>query len=137
MRVETKDGGDGVRCWNTQAIQRYADRIDERELHLTQHNPDLRVTPGRLLCYGCEVMEYDYGTKCTAQLTRTCYSVNGEVAPRSEDAAGSLLEIEGFVTRVQAQTEATSPATVRVPSQTDGSEPKRAGLRALFSRTGP
>ena len=71
MRVETKDGGDGVRCWNVAAIRSYADQINQKEARLSGANPDLLVMPGLLKCYGCEVMEYDYGIKCTATLTRT------------------------------------------------------------------
>ena len=71
MRVEVKTGGDGVRCWNVAAIQSYAQATNEREAQLAQRNPDLTVKPGVVSCYGCEVMEYDYGIKCTARLTRT------------------------------------------------------------------
>lgn len=99
MRVEVKTGGDGVRCWNVAAIQTYAQATNEREAQLSQRNPDLTVKPGVVSCYGCEVMEYDYGIKCTARLTRTRYLVEGELAPRSEDAAASLSEIPGLLTR--------------------------------------
>ena len=64
-------------------------RSNEREALLAQRNPDLTVKPGVVSCYGCEVMEYDYGIKCTARLTRTRYLVEGELAPRSEDATGA------------------------------------------------
>jgi hypothetical protein len=153
MRVGTKDGGDGVRCWNREAIARYADQVNSREAQVAQANPDVVVLPGRLVCYGCEVMEYDYGIKCTASLTRTRYAVKGETEPRTEDAAGSLLEIEGLLGRapsgVQPQpvgarqpAPASSPAGATAASTTTGApaaasapgEPKRGGLRGLFGR---
>ena len=96
MRVGTKDGGDGVRCWNREAVTRYVDQVNAREAQVAQANPDVVVLPGRLVCYGCEVMEYDYGIKCTASLTRTRYAVRDETEPRAEDAVGSLREIEGL-----------------------------------------
>ena len=111
MRVEVKTGGDGVRCWNVAAIQTYAQTMNEREALLAQRNPDLTVKPGVVSCYGCEVMEYDYGIKCTARLTRTRYLVEGELAPRSEDATGaSLSEISGLLTRAPDDVKPEGPA---------------------------
>src|SRR3712207_7121413 len=81
MHVGIKEGGDGVRCWNRQAVTAYAEQVNRREAQIAQQNPDVVVLPGRLVCYGCEVMEYDYGIKCTAQLTRTRYAVRGETEP--------------------------------------------------------
>ena len=118
MRVEVKSGGDGVRCWNVAAISAYAKAADERESLLAQRNPDLTVKPGLVMCYGCEVMEYDYGIKCTARLTRTRYLVEGELAPRSEDAAGaSLSEIPGLLTRApdDVKPEAPAPSSTEAP----------------------
>ena len=153
MRVGIKDGGDGVRCWNRDAVMAYADQVNSREAQIAQQNPDVVVLPGRLVCYGCEVMEYDYGIKCTAQLTRTRYAVKGETEPRAEDAAGSLLEVPGLQSRapseVQAQPTAarsSTPASA-APTSTEpasssaaaagahpATETRRGGLRGLFGR---
>ena len=144
MRVGTKDGGDGVRCWNREAVTRYAERVNAREAQVAQANPDVVVLPGRLVCYGCEVMEYDYGIKCTASLTRTRYAVRDETEPRAEDAVGSLQEIEGLRERapsdVQAQpvavqqtAPAARPAGATSPAPAAATESKR-GLRGLFGR---
>ncbi|HEY5820452.1 MAG TPA: hypothetical protein VIT20_00660 [Propionibacteriaceae bacterium] len=132
MRVETKDGGDGVRCWNVEAVKAYADGVNEKEQSLAQRNPDLVLVPGRLWCYGCEVMEYDYGIKCTAQLTHTLYTIPDEIAPRKADAAGSLGEIPGLATLAPPEVTVAAPATPE-PSAAGG-QGKRAGLRSLFGR---
>ena len=147
MRVGIKDGGDGVRCWNREAVLAYADQVNSREAQIAQRNPDVVVLPGRLICYGCEVMEYDYGIKCTAQLTRTRYTVQGETEPRAEDAAGSLLEVPGLQSRAPSDVQ-PEPAAARqsAPSPSPAStssvagahaaqpESKRSGLRGLFGR---
>ncbi len=96
MQNDIRAGGDGVACWNTHAIGTYVAGINDREARLTTNNPDLVAKPGRISCYGCEVQEYGYGTRCTAQLTRTYYLVTGEIPPRAADAAGSLQEIPGL-----------------------------------------
>ena len=157
MRVGIKDGGDGVRCWNRDAVMAYADQVNSREAQIAQQNPDVVVLPGRLLCYGCEVMEYDYGIKCTAQLTRTRYAVQGETEPRAEDAVGSLLEVPGLKGRapsgVEAEPVAARPAAAapggasspgpasssaptpgRAPAHPGADGAKRSGLRGLFGR---
>ena len=145
MRVEVKTGGDGVRCWNVAAIQTYAQTMNEREALLAQRNPDLTVKPGVVSCYGCEVMEYDYGIKCTAQLTRTRYAVQGETEPRAEDAAGSLLEIPGLLTRAPSEVEpepanagqttaSSGPPATSAGAHATAPESKRSGLRGLFGR---
>ena len=156
MHVGIKDGGDGVRCWNRQAVTTYVEQVNRREAQIAQQNPDVVVLPGRLVCYGCEVMDYDYGIKCTAQLTRTRYAVQGETEPRAEDAAGSLLEVEGLRSRapgdVQPEpTPARQPAAVHqsassaAPGAAAAAQPpssgahapaetKRSGLRGLFGR---
>ena len=77
MRVETKAGGDGVVCWNVEPITAYVQEVNEQESRLARDNPDLVVKPGFLKCYGCEVQEYDYGVRCTAELKRTLYAVEG------------------------------------------------------------
>jgi hypothetical protein len=149
MRVGIKDGGDGVRCWNREAVLAYADQVNSREAQIAQRNPDVVVLPGRLVCYGCEVMEYDYGIKCTAQLTLTRYAVEGETEPRAEDAAGSLLEVPGLQGRAPSDIQ-PEPAAARQSSPTSGHaaahaaagapraqarpESKRNGLRGLFGR---
>lgn len=141
MRVEIKSGGDGVLCWNREAIQEHAASVTEHEGRLGRNNPDLVVKPGRISCYGCEVMEYDYGTKCTARLTKTLYAVEGEIAPRADDAKGSLAEIPGLLTR--APERVAVPPTIEpvVPEPATaasgapgGAAPKRTGLRNLFGR---
>ena len=78
MHVGIKDGGDGVPCWNRQAVTAYVDEVNRREQQVAERNPDVVVLPGRLVCYGCEVMEFDYGVRCTATLTRTRFAVAGE-----------------------------------------------------------
>jgi len=98
VQNDIRAGGDGVLCWNTAAIGAYVAGINDREARLTKDNPDVVVKPGRMSCYGCEVQEYGYGTRCTAQLTRTYYVIAGEIPPRAADAAGSLLEIPGLTT---------------------------------------
>ena len=55
--------------------------MNEQEIRLARDNPDLVVKPGLLKCYGCEVLEYDYGVRCTAELKRTLYAVEGEIEP--------------------------------------------------------
>lgn len=133
MRVETKDGGDGVRCWNVAAIQNYANQINEKESRLSGANPDLLVMPGLIKCYGCEVMEYDYGIKCTATLTRTRYAIEGEIQPRAEDAAGGLGEIPGLQTKAPDGV-VPEPAAGATASGSESSPAKRPGLRGLFGR---
>ncbi|GAA1828229.1 hypothetical protein ACFFOM_14280 [Microlunatus capsulatus] len=103
MHLGIKDGGDGVPCWNRQAVTAHVDEVNRREQQVAERNPDVVVLPGRLVCYGCEVMEFDYGIKCTASLTRTRYVVDGEIEPRAEDAVGSLLEVEGLRNRAPAE----------------------------------
>jgi hypothetical protein len=98
VQNDIRTGGDGVRCWNAEAIGAYVAGINEREARLTRDNPDVVVKPGRISCYGCEVQDYGYGTRCTAALTRTYYLISGEIPPRPADAAGSLLEIPGLKT---------------------------------------
>jgi hypothetical protein len=144
MHVGIKDGGDGVRCWNREAVLAYAEQVNRREAQIAQQNPDVVVLPGRLVCYGCEVMEYDYGIKCTASLTRTRYAVQGETEPRAEDAAGSLLEIEGLRSRAPSdvqpepvaarQPAATSAAAASASPGSSSAESKRSGLRGRFGR---
>lgn len=146
MRVGTKDGGDGVRCWNREAVTRYAERVNAREAQVAQANPDVVVLPGRLVCYGCEVMEYDYGIKCTASLTRTRYAVRDETEPRVEDAVGSLQEVEGLRERAPSDVEqepvaarqaapAARPAGVTAAAATAPAAPEsKRGLRGLFGR---
>lgn len=143
MQVGIKDGGDGVRCWNAPAVTSYADEVNRRERQVGQDNPDVTVLPGRLVCYGCEVMEYDYGVKCTASLTRTRYAVRGEIEPRAEDAKGSLLDIDGFRGRAPSEVEAEAkmataagavpPNGSHTPAAT-AADSKRSGLRGLFNR---
>ncbi|WP_375424610.1 hypothetical protein [uncultured Friedmanniella sp.] len=138
MQVGIKDGGDGVRCWNVSSVHAYADEVNRREQQVAQSNPDVAVLPGRLVCYGCEVMEYDYGVKCTATLTRTRYAVQGEIEPRLEDAKGSLLDIAGFQGRAPADIEtaakAETAAVAAAPAPAAASDGRRSGLRGLFNR---
>jgi hypothetical protein len=154
MHVGIKDGGDGVPCWNRQAVTAYVDEVNRREQQVTERNPDVVVLPGRLVCYGCEVMEFDYGVRCTATLTRTRFAVAGETEPRAEDAAGSLLEVPGLLNRApaelheQVQNREKAPAGATPPSAPDRpaasstalpphpgrDETRRGGLRGLFGR---
>lgn len=135
MQVGIKDGGDGVRCWNAPAVMGYADEVNRRERQVAQDNPDVAVLPGKLVCYGCEVMEYDYGVKCTATLTRTRYAVQGEIEPRPEDAKGSLLDIAGFQGRAPADIEAEAKvATPAAAAPATAPDTRRSGLRGLFNR---
>jgi len=115
MRVDIKAGGDGVVCWNSDAIQAYANAVDEREAEVSRNNADVVTVPGLVKCYGCEVMEYDLGTRCTAVLTHTRFGVEGEIQPRAEDAAGSLASIPGLLTRVSPAEAETSPAVAVSP----------------------
>jgi len=143
MRVGIKEGGDGVACWNAEAIADYAAAIDAREAALAAANPDLVVTPGLVKCYGCEKLEFDMGIGCTAMLTRTLYSVADEVAPRPADAAGSLSDIAGLRGRIdaasavdqvpEAHETAAAPAPAPVPPS---APPRRSGLKGLLGRRG-
>jgi hypothetical protein len=146
MRVEIKQGGDGVSCWNAEAIAAYAEAVDAREAALAAANPDLVVTPGLVKCYGCEQLEFDMGFGCTAKLTRTLYAVADEVAPRSADAAGSLSDITHLQGRIDAAdavervpaTHAAAPVapvapSAPVPSSVPG---RRSGLKGLLGRRG-
>ena len=135
MRVDIRSGGDGVACWNSEAVRAHAAGVTEREDRLAAANPDLVITTGQVKCYGCEVMDHGYGTRCTAVLTHALYSVEGEIAPRPQDAAGSLLEIPGLVSKIETPVEAADPtpaATTR--AQDNGTTPARGGLRRLIGR---
>lgn len=137
MRVDIRGGGDGVPCWNGDAVRAYAAGVTEREERLDAANPDLLVTPAQVKCYGCEVMDHGYGTRCTAVLTHPLYSVEGELAPRPQDAAGSLLDIPGFVSKIETppELEEAAPATTRAQDDgTTGATPVRGGLRRLIGR---
>ena len=148
MRVDIKEGGDGVACWNAEAITAYAATVDAREAALASANPDLDVTPGRVKCYGCQVNDFGLGIRCTAELTRTLYAVAGEVAPRAADASGSLADIPGLRSRVE-ETEvarlapvitSATPATSRrdeLGSPVPPAAPeRRGGLSRLLGRRG-
>ncbi len=138
MRVEIRNGGDGVACWNGDAVRAYAARATEREDRLAGANPDLVLTTGSVKCYGCEVMDHGYGTRCTAVLTHTLYSVEDEVAPRAADAAGSLLDVPGFVSKIEtpAELEQSTPAPATTRAQDNGTTTTsvRGGLRRLIGR---
>ena len=138
MRVDIRSGGDGVACWNGDAVRAYAAGVTEREERLAAANPDLVVTTGQVKCYGCEVMDHGYGTRCTAVLTHPLYSVEGEVGPRAQDAAGSLLEVPGFVSKIETPAEVEQPAPAVTRAQDNGttapSTPVRGGLRRLIGR---
>ena len=154
MHLGIKTGGDGVPCWNRQAVTAHVDAANRREQQVAERNPDVVVLPGRLVCYGCEVMEFDYGIKCTASLTRTRYAVEGETEPRAEDAAGSLLEVEGLRSRAPAELHeqvrtrektsaglassgsAAGPAAppTTLPPHPGRDDARRGGLRGLFGR---
>ena len=134
MQVETKDGGDGVRCWNVAAIQAYADQVNQREAWLRERNPDLVVKPGRVMCYGCEVMEYDYGVKCTARLTVTRFVVEGELEPRVEDANRGLVEIPGLLTKAPDEVAAAAPVDTGPAEPSVADLPNARKLRGLFGR---
>ena len=146
MRVEIKQGGDGVACWNAEAIAAYAAAADAREAALAAANPDLVVTPGLVKCYGCETLEFDMGFGCTGKLTRTLYAVTGEVAPRPADAAGSLRVIPHLQGRIDAEDAVeripevraaapAAPATTTAPLP-PSAPPRRSGLKGLLGRRG-
>lgn len=135
MRSEIRQGGDGVACWNERAITAYVAGVDAREAALGEANPDLVVTPGLVKCYGCEVLEFDMGTRCTAELTRSLYAVDGEVGPRPADASASLSEIPGLLTRIDAET--TDDQTPEIHPAADTTTPqRRTGLLGLLGRRG-
>ena len=139
MRVDIRSGGDGVACWNGDPIRAYAARVTEREERLAAANPDLVIATGQVKCYGCEVMDHGYGTRCTAVLTHALYSVEDEIAPRPQDAAGSLLEIPGLVSKIETPPEVADPvpaATTRAQDNgtTTPANPVRGGLRRLIGR---
>jgi len=140
MRVEIRTGGDGVTCWNQRAITAYAEEINEREAHLRQRNPDLVVLPGRINCYGCEAQEYDYGMKCTAQISKTMFAVPGEIQPRAADAVGWHREVPGLETIRPEDAGTTRP--VAQPDPPPRSTPPeapapagRSGRLRLFHRS--
>lgn len=133
MQVQIRSGGDGVACWNTEAVLAYASAVDEQEARVAAGNPDVDVRPGKVSCYGCEVMEYDLGVRCTASLTRTLFSVRGEVSPRTADAAAPITAIPGMVTRLDAPAqpvvaETPNPAGAAAPSSSPPRQPVRRGL---------
>jgi hypothetical protein len=145
MQVEIRTGGDGVACWNVEAITAYATAINEREAALGEANPDLRITPGRVKCYGCEVLEFDMGVRCTAEVTKTLYYVEGEVAPRRADASAYLSEIPGLLTRIDAPGATSQPTTSQpttsqpttgqpATSQPEPRESRRGGLLGRLGR---
>lgn len=149
MRVDIKDGGDGVACWNTEVVRSYAAEIDAEEARLAQDNPDVVVSPGRFRCYGCERLEWEDGTRCTAELTLTLYSVKDQIPPRSADASASLQVVPGLRSRildVEAVPTASSPQPPRAgataPSaapkwkEPPEAEPRKTGLRGLLGRKG-
>ena len=141
MQVDIKQGGDGFACWNSEAIHEFAAAADEREAGLAAANPDLVVTAGRVKCYGCQVLEFDMGLRCTAELTRTLYSVAGEVAPRAVDATGSLADIAGLRSRIElsegvAMAPETRPVTVSLETGQTQLEVRRSGLGRLLGRRG-
>ena len=137
MRVDIRSGGDGVACWNGDAVRAYCGRATEREQRLAAANPDLVVAEGQVKCYGCEVMEHGYGTRCTAVMTLTLYSVEGEIMPREADAKGSLLDIPGLVSKIETPTELeTAPAAAAAPptARPEPAPSVRGGLRRLIGR---
>jgi hypothetical protein len=149
MRVEIKEGGDGVACWNAEPVQRFADANTAVEQEISGANPDVDVVEGSIRCYGCEVQEYHYGTKCTAMLTKTLFVVRGQIEPRPEDAKGSLLEIEGLKgTQPESKglgshngpVEPPTPAATasggerRLAQEPPDREPRKTGLRGMFGR---
>ena len=77
-------------------------------------------------------MDHGYGTRCTAVLTHTLYSIEGEIEPRAADAAGSLLEIPGLVSKIDTPAEvADPPGAAAVPEPAPS---VRGGLRRLIGR---
>ena len=86
--------------------------------------------PGLLKCYGCEVLEYDYGVRCTAELKRTLYAVEGEIEPRAEDAKRSLADVPGLLTR--APDDIAAAAAEQVQDQPEAQQ-SRSRFR-LFGR---
>ena len=129
MRVEIKQGGDGVACWNAEAIAAYAAAADAREAALAAANPDLVVTPGLVKCYGCETLEFDMGFGCTGKLTRTLYAVAGEVAPRPADAAGSLSDIAHLQGRIDAEDAVERKPEVHAAAPAAAGSPRRRRRR--------
>lgn len=109
MEVCTRDGGDGVQCWNVEPITAYARDRTARKAGLSGANPDVVATPGTITCYGCTALDYGHGFGCTAQLTQTLYHVRGEIAPRTADATASLSTIPGFRGRIDADATQQSP----------------------------
>jgi hypothetical protein len=142
MRVDIRTGGDGVACWNREAIHAFVAEVNEHEARLAERNPDLVIIPGQIKCYGCEAQEYDYGIKCTAQLTKTLYTVEGEVQPRVADAAGWHREVPDLQTiRPDDAPDEAAPAPnqTEMPARADPAgpvspTPVREGGRRLFGR---
>lgn len=136
MRVDIRSGGDGVACWNGEAVRSYAAGVTAREEQLGARNPDLVITPGQVKCYGCEVMDHGYGTRCTAVLTHPLYAVEGEITPRAQDASGSLLEIPGLVSKIDTPAAVDEPAPDVTRAQDNGTTTStvRGGLRRLIGR---
>lgn len=100
MEVHTRSGGDGVLCWNAEAISGYIRATESRQAQLVAANADLVATPGTLSCHGCVTLEYGNGSRCTAELTRTLYAVREEIGPRAGDASASPSVIPGFRGRI-------------------------------------
>ncbi len=148
MRAEIRAGGGGATCWNDEAIRAYADEINEKEDRLRGRNPDLVVIPGRVKCYGCELQEYHYAMKCTAELTKTLFAVEDEIKPRPADAVGLHREIPGLATTrpdelsetpgrtsTDESQEQPTPANNYLGADTSAITPPRpSGLRGLLRR---
>ena len=138
MRIEIKDGIEGVPCWNREAVEAYAAAVGEKEERLSRANPDLQVLPGQVKCYGCVVQEYDYGIRCSAEVTRTRFAVAGEVEPRVADAALSLREVPGLET-IKPGSEGSDPTDAAplaswVVREKAPHPAHRSGRRGLFGR---
>ena len=138
MRIDIKNGIEGVACWNRGAVTAYAAAVNEKEEQLSRDNPDLVLRPGQVKCYGCVVQEYDYGIRCSAEVTRTRFVVEGEVEPRAADAAASLREVPGLQA-IKPGSEGSDPTDAAplaswVVRDKSAEHAPRSGRRGLFGR---
>ena len=118
-------------------VRAYAAGVTEREERLDAANPDLLVIPGQVKCFGCEVMDHGYGTRCTAVLTHPLYSVEGELAPRAAGRGGLAARDPRLrqQDRDPGRARRARPATTRAQDNgTTGRRHVRGGLRRLIGR---
>ena len=70
MQVDIKEGGDGVACWNAEAITAYAAVVDAREAALASENNDLDPRESRSIPTGMSGSPMPCRTVCKFSLLK-------------------------------------------------------------------